>query len=73
MSPGVEVREGKHVIPLEKQINSSSIPASLLVTQPRSSWETHEEAELCVRSRLDLMNRCGTDQLLEGLGRKKSI
>ena len=50
--------------------SSSSIPASL-VDQPRSSWETHEEAELCVRSRRDLMNRCGADQLLEGLGREE--
>ena len=68
---GVEVREGKRVIPLEKQISCSSIPASLLVTQPRSSWETHEEPELWLRSRLDLMNRCGADQLLEGLGREE--
>ena len=71
MSPGVEVRERKRVIPLEKQISSSSIPASLLVIQPRSSWETHEEAELWLRRRLDLMNRCGADQLLKGLGREE--
>ena len=41
------------------------------VRASRISWETHEEAELWLRRRLDLMNRCGADQLLEGLGREE--